>query len=136
MRFRAALLLALAIPLLAHVGSPEVFYEGSASSDVRRIRILPLRITAAQQFPPVPNLARPGRYALYGDIVHANDAPPISKADYNRSVTALSGGGRMVWERGSAPLHPRQPYLFRFRVEDSAGQPVRDMPAVDTQVEN
>ena len=95
-----------------------------------------------------------GRYALYGDIVHANglpetatgeillpgvtgrplrgddasgDAPPLSKADYNRNVTALSGGGNMLWERPGAPLRARQPYLFRFRVLDAAGQPVRDM---------
>jgi hypothetical protein len=101
----------------------------------------------------LPDMA-PGRYALYGDIVHANglpetavgqidlpavngrplsgddvagDAPPLSKADYNRNVTALSGGGRMVWERGSAPLRARQPYLLRFRVEDAGGNPVRDM---------
>jgi hypothetical protein len=33
----------------------------------------------------------------------------------------------MLWERGSAPLRVRQPYLFRFRVEDSSGQPVREM---------
>lgn len=103
-----------------------------------------------QQLPDMPA----GRYALYGDIVHANglgetatgeielpamagrpltgddasaDAPPLSKADYNRSVTALSGGGRMLWDRGSAPLRARQSYLFRFRVEDAGGQPVRDM---------
>lgn len=95
-----------------------------------------------------------GRYALFGDIVHANglgetatgeielpaqegkpltgddaaaDAPPLSKADYNRSVTALLGGGRMVWDRGSAPVRARRPYLFRFRVEDDGGRPVRDM---------
>ncbi len=101
----------------------------------------------------LPDLAA-GRYALYGDIVHANglpetataqidlpavsgraltgddagaDAPPVSKADYNRSVSALSGGGRMLWERGSAPLKARQPYLFRFLMEDAAGRPARDM---------
>lgn len=33
----------------------------------------------------------------------------------------------MLWERTSAPLRARQPYLFRFRVEDSGGQPVQDM---------
>jgi len=103
-----------------------------------------------QQLPDMPA----GRYALYGDIVHANglgetatgeialpamkgrpltgddaaaDAPPLSKADYNRSVTALSGGGRMLWERGSAPLRAGEPCMFRFRVEDAGGQPVHDM---------
>jgi hypothetical protein len=103
-----------------------------------------------QQLPDIPA----GRYSLYGDIVHVNGlaetavgqidipvvtgqpltgddaqagAPPLSKADYNRIVSALSGGGRMLWDRGSAPLRARQPALFRFRVEDSAGQPVQDM---------
>jgi hypothetical protein len=103
-----------------------------------------------QQLPDMPA----GRYSLYGDIVHANglaetavgqidlpaltgqpltgddaqaDAPPLSKADYNRIVSALSGGGQMLWERASAPLRARQPYLFRFRVEDSGGHPVQDM---------
>lgn len=103
-----------------------------------------------QQLPDMPA----GRYKLYGDIVHANglaetaagsidlsaisgrpltgddaaaDAPPRSKADYNRNVAALEGGGRMVWERGSAPLRARKPYQFRFRVVDAGGQPVRDM---------
>jgi hypothetical protein len=103
-----------------------------------------------QQLPDMPA----GRYSLYGDIVHANglaetavghidiaavrgqpltgddaqaDAPPLSKADYNRIVSALSGGGRMIWDRDSAPFRARRPYLFRFRVEDPAGQPVQDM---------
>jgi hypothetical protein len=95
-----------------------------------------------------------GRYALYGDIVHENgfpetavtelelpeitgrplagdDAggagPPLVKADYNSLVAPLSEGYRMVWERGHAAYHPRQPYEFRFRVEDSAGRPAAGM---------
>jgi len=104
-----------------------------------------------QQLPSMPA----GRYALFGDVVHANglaetavaeielpdiagqpltgdDAagvgPPLAKADYNRSVTPLPGGYRMVWDRGNeTPLHAKRPYLFRFRVEDGAGEPVHDM---------
>lgn len=95
-----------------------------------------------------------GRYALYGDIVHANgmpetattqmtlpaiegtplagdDAggagPPLAKADYNRSVTVLPDGYRMVWVREGAPLHARRPYEFQFRVEDASGRPAGDM---------
>ena len=103
-----------------------------------------------QSLPSLPA----GRYALYGDIVHASgfpdtatatvdlpetsgaelgadDAggagPPVSKADYNRNVAQLADGYRMVWERGSTPLRARQPNEFRFRVETAAGQPASDM---------
>ena len=99
-----------------------------------------------QALPPMPA----GRYALYGDIVHATGFPetataeidlpriggqplegddaagagdPISKADYNRVVAPLSGGYRMIWERSARPVRARQPYEFRFRVEDAAGRP-------------
>ena len=33
----------------------------------------------------------------------------------------------MLWDRPVAPLHARQPYLFRFRIEDAQGRPVPDM---------
>jgi hypothetical protein len=33
----------------------------------------------------------------------------------------------MIWERDTGTLHARQPYLFRFRVEDAAGWPAPDM---------
>jgi len=95
-----------------------------------------------------------GRYALYGDIVHDNgfpetataemeipeiagqplagdDAggagPPLARADYNSLVAPLAAGYRMVWDRGSAPYHARQPNEFRFRVEDSDGRPAEGM---------
>jgi len=104
----------------------------------------------SQSLPAMPA----GRYALYGDIVHANGlgetataeiqtpeirgqpltgddsagaGPPMVKADYNRIVTPLSGGFQMVWDREKAPLRARRPYLFRFRVEDAAGQPAAGM---------
>jgi hypothetical protein len=52
----------------------------------------------------------------------------IGKADYNRSVAPLPNGYRMVWDRGGeASWHAKRPYLFRFRVEDGAGQPAGDM---------
>jgi hypothetical protein len=84
---RLLLLLAAALPLSAHVGSPDVFYEGAAgpyrllvtiqppqvvpgvaeigirtlSPGVRQIHIVPLRITAQQQYAPVPDLAQLSR---------------------------------------------------------------------------
>lgn len=106
--------------------------------------------TFSQALPAMPA----GRYALYGDIVHANGLGetataeiqlpdiagqpltgddsagatlPVAEADYNRSVTPLSDGFQMVWDREKAPLRSRRSYLLRFRLEDSAGQPASDM---------
>ena len=104
-----------------------------------------------QQLPAMPA----GRYAPFGDVVHAgglaetataeighaatdgqppvgddaaSDGPPIREADYNRSVAPLPGGYRVVWDRGGeAPWHAKRPYLFRFRVEDGTGKPAGDM---------
>ncbi|MGA7796330.1 MAG: hypothetical protein WCA19_25145 [Candidatus Acidiferrales bacterium] len=79
-----ALLLATALPLSAHVGSPDVFYEGNAgpyrlfvtvrvpqvipgvaeiqirgeSGDVRAIRVVPMRLAGpGSNLPPTPDLA-------------------------------------------------------------------------------
>jgi hypothetical protein len=101
---------------------------------------------------PLPDMPA-GRYALFGDVVHRNGlaetaateltlpaimgspltgddaagaAPPLSNANYSNLVSPLSGGYRMVWDRGadpSAPLRARKPYLFRFRIEDVQGHP-------------
>jgi hypothetical protein len=82
---RALLLSLLALPLAAHVGSPDVFFEGAAgpykllvtirppevvpgiaeieirslSPELRQLRILPLRLTRQRQFAPAPDLAKP-----------------------------------------------------------------------------
>jgi hypothetical protein len=91
-----------------------------------------------------------GRYALYGDIVHANglaetataeidlpkvpgnpltgdDAagagPTLSAVDYSRTVSVLPDGYRMVWERDGKPIRAKQPQEFRFRLEDARGKP-------------
>jgi hypothetical protein len=106
--------------------------------------------TFAQALPSMPA----GRYALYGDIVHETgfsetatgeiEVPAISgqplqgddaggagaalvKADYNSVVSPLSDGYRMVWERGPMTYRARQPYEFRFRVEDAQGRPAEGM---------
>ena len=104
----------------------------------------------AKDLPPMPA----GRYALYGDIVHADglpetlvteitlpaiagkpmegdDAggagPPISHANFNRTTAQLPDGSRMVWEREPGPLHARRATFFRFRLEDADGKPARDV---------
>lgn len=103
-----------------------------------------------QQLPPMPA----GRYALFGDVVHANGlpetatteltvpaiagsaltgddaagaAPMVASADYSRLASPLSGGYRMLWDRLNAPLRARQSYVFRFRIEDAQGHPAPDM---------
>jgi hypothetical protein len=104
----------------------------------------------AKDLPPMPA----GRYALYGDIVHADGLPetlvtevtlpavqgkplqgddaagagsPISQADFNRTTAQLADGSRMIWEREPGPLHARRAMYFRFRLEDADGQPARDV---------
>jgi hypothetical protein len=106
--------------------------------------------TFTQALPSMPA----GRYALYGDIVHENgfpetataeiqlaqiagtplegdDAggtgPALDKADYNAAAAPLSGGYRMVWDRGTRPLRARVPYELQFRVEDAAAHAAEDM---------
>jgi hypothetical protein len=95
-----------------------------------------------------------GKYALYGDIVHANGLPetlvttldlpaiagkplegddaagsgsPISQADFNRTETVLPDGYKMIWERDAGPLHARRATFFKFKLEDAQGQPAHDM---------
>jgi hypothetical protein len=104
----------------------------------------------AQSLPAMPA----GKYALYGDVVHGNGipetavadlevpeiagtpltgddaggtAPPVTGADYTRTVSPLADGHRMVWDRGNQPLQSRKASLLRFRVEDSAGKPAAGM---------
>jgi hypothetical protein len=104
----------------------------------------------AKDLPPMPA----GRYALYGDIVHADglpetlvtevdlpavagkplegdDAagagPPISQADPNRTTAQLPDGSRMIWEREPGPLHAKRAIFFRFRLEDADGKPAHDI---------
>ncbi len=104
----------------------------------------------AKDLPPMPA----GRYALYADIVHENglpetpvaeidlpaiagkplagddaagSGPPISQADFNRTVAQLPDGSRMVWERDAGPLHAKRAMFFRFKLEDADGKPAQDV---------
>ena len=100
-----------------------------------------------QQLPAMPA----GRYALYGDVVHASGlaetatgevqvanlasaplagddaggvAPALGSA---ASVQEVPGGLRMVWDRGREPLRARNPVSLRFRLEDATGHPASGM---------
>jgi hypothetical protein len=94
-----------------------------------------------------------GRYALFADIVHrtglaetataelsvpadtrgtalegddsAGEAPVLSRADTNATVSSIEGG-RVVWEK-PAKVRPREVQWLRFRVEDEAGKPAQDI---------
>src|SRR5260370_27104841 len=87
-----SLLIVAALPLCAHVGSPDVFYEGNAgpyhlfvtvrvpqvipgvaeievrssSADVRTIQVVPLRLTGqGSDFPPTPDLSSQSKQDLH-----------------------------------------------------------------------
>ncbi len=104
----------------------------------------------SKDLPPMPA----GRYALYGDIVHADglpetlvaevtlpaiagkplqgddaagSGPPIAQADFNRTTAQLPDGSRMVWQRDASPLHARRAMYFRFRLEDADGRPAHNV---------
>ncbi|MSV28449.1 MAG: hypothetical protein EXQ52_06855 [Bryobacterales bacterium] len=93
-----------------------------------------------------------GRYQLFADVVHANGLPetmttefdlpvvtgkplsgddstatahPIDMPDHRRTGMGLPDGALMVWERDDVISNVLTP--FRFRVQDKAGAPVRDM---------
>lgn len=91
-----------------------------------------------QWLPSMP----PGKYALYGDVVHQNGFPetltaeidipalqgrPLEGDDSGGPLRGgeLSGGYRMVWDR--EPLTLKKPAIFRFRVLDPAGNPATSM---------
>jgi hypothetical protein len=96
-----------------------------------------------------------GRYRLFADIVHASGIPEtgtaeieipqiapgaapgrddasgagsaVAQADFNRTISPLSDGYRMVWVREAAPMRAKRTELFRFRIEDANGKPAGDM---------
>ena len=113
----------------------------------------PERVDAGLFAKDLPPMAA-GRYALYGDIVHADglpetlvtevtlpaiagrpmqgddsggSGPPVSQADPSRTVAQLPDGYKMIWERPAGPLHARRAMFFRFRLEDAQGKPAKDM---------
>jgi hypothetical protein len=63
---------------------------------------------------------------LEGDDSTWTGAPLTAKA-VDASVAQLADGGRIVWEKGSAPLVANTAMVFKFRVEDKDGNPAKDM---------
>lgn len=53
--------------------------------------------------------------------------PGLKEPASSATVAQLSGGARIVWDRGEAPLRANIPADFRFHVEDKNGIPVRDL---------
>ena len=91
-----------------------------------------------QALPPVPA----GEYQLYGDVVHHDGFAETMVARLVIPVdivgTPLSGddaagvrgespdGSHIVWDRDPAPLKARQAGIFKFRLIDRGGNPVKD----------
>lgn len=93
--------------------------------------------TFEQRLPQLP----PGRYELFGDLVHRTGVPETVTASFDSTAfsgTALTGddshwsadepaGGRIVWVRDAQPLVTRRLTMFTFRVDDESGRPASDL---------
>src|SRR5271169_4997875 len=53
--------------------------------------------------------------------------PGLAAQPSDTKVAQLSDGGRIVWEKGTAPLVANTAMVFKFRVEDKDGNPAKDM---------
>jgi hypothetical protein len=96
----------------------------------------------------------PGQYQVFADVVDKNGYPwtlvgktelpqitgaaptgddsgwsgaGLPQAGANTTEAQLADGGRMIWERGSAPLKANTPASFKFRVEEKDGTPARNL---------
>jgi hypothetical protein len=91
--------------------------------------------TFVQRLPPMP----PGRYELFGDLVHATGvSETVTGAFTARTIAGSqlagddsawneSSNARIVWVRDQTPLVRRQLTLFTFRAEDASGRPADDL---------
>jgi hypothetical protein len=100
----------------------------------------PSEITTGTFEQSLPDLL-PGRYDLFGDLVHRTGVSETVTASFETAGirgTALTGDdshwsaddpsrGRIVWVRDGQPLVTKRMTMFTFRVEDESGQPARDM---------
>lgn len=53
--------------------------------------------------------------------------PGLASQPGDTKVAQLADGGRIAWEKGTAPLVANTAMVFRFRVEDKDGKPAKDM---------
>jgi hypothetical protein len=51
----------------------------------------------------------------------------LAAGEKDSEIAQLAGGGRIVWEKGSAPIAANTALVFRFKVEDKDGNPANDM---------
>ncbi len=92
-------------------------------ADVVRETGFPDTMTAEMDLPQIAGVA------LAGDDSNVS-APPFNDQPGDRSsnaISALAGGGRMLWERDSSPPAIGKLSWFRFKVEDPDGKPVTDL---------
>jgi hypothetical protein len=53
--------------------------------------------------------------------------PALAAQPSDTKVAQLADGGRIVWEKGTAPLVANTAMVFKFRVDDKDGKPAKDM---------
>jgi hypothetical protein len=53
--------------------------------------------------------------------------PALAAQPSDTKVAQLADGGRIIWEKGNAPLVANTAMVFKFRVEDKDGKPAKDM---------
>jgi hypothetical protein len=100
----------------------------------------PQEVTSGAFEQMLPDMA-PGRYELFGDVVHATGLSETATASFETAGVAgtpLLGddsrwsrddrpAGRIAWLRDEQPLVAGRLTMFTFRVEDESGQPARDL---------
>jgi hypothetical protein len=68
---------------------------------------------------------------IHGNPMVGDDSswtgPALAAQSGDVSVAQLADGGRIVWEKGSAPLVANTAMVFKFKVEDKDGNPAKDM---------
>jgi hypothetical protein len=101
----------------------------------------------------LPNMPS-GRYEVFADIVDKAGFPwtlvgqvdlpqingkalggddstwtgtPLTAQAVDASVAQLADGGRIVWEKGTAPLVANMALVFKFKIENKEGKPAQDM---------
>jgi len=89
-------------------------------ADIVRASGFPDTLVADVDLPDLPG--KP----LTGDDAEAN-APALTESARPNTSAPLSNGARMIWEREAMPLVSDRLLWFKFRVEDTSGQPVTSL---------